>query len=381
MRPGGVPRAMTAGSIPLAVVRRRTAAQRLTGGAPFAGVAEAVAWSGGVQAQEYAEALWRWRCGFADAPTLADVEAACDRGEILRTHVLRPTWHFVAAADLRWLLRLTGPRVQAKIAGRHRELGLDPDTLARCHEALAAVLGDGEPRTRRELGVALEAAGIDMTGQRLPHTLGDAELAGVIASGPRRGKQHTYRLIDDRVPAAPQRSREADVAELVRRYFTSHGPATLRDFAWWSGLTIADGRAGVAACGDALVGEEAADGTLWISAASADLPGYDGPPAALMLGTFDELTVAHRDLRNVHADGRATNELLRSPDRRRRDHGRRLDAAPGPPRGDDRSGARGAAGRAPERGAARRRRPLRPVRRAARRAGRSLSRRRLAGGR
>jgi hypothetical protein len=303
---------MTAGLDPLTVVRRRTVAQRLTG-SPFASAAQAVACSGGVQAQEYAEALWSLAMRVANAPALADVEAACDRGEILRTHVLRPTWHFVAAADLRWLLRLTGPRVQAKIAGRHRELGLDPDTLARCNEALAAVLGDGEPRTRRDLGVALEAAGIDMTGQRLPHTLGNAELAGVIASGPRRGKQHTYGLIDDRLPPAPQRSREADVAELVRRYFTSHGPATLRDFAWWSGLTMADGRAGVAACGDELVGEEALDGTLWISAAApADVPG-EAAPAALMLGTYDELTVAHRDLRNVYADGRATNELLIRP--------------------------------------------------------------------
>ena len=123
---------------------------------------------------------------------------------------MRPTWHFVAAADLRWLLRLTGARIQAKNAGRCRELGLDADTLARCHEVFAAALADGEPRTRRELGAALEAAGIDMAGQRLPHTLGYAELEGVIASGPRRGKQHTYLPLEGRVPDAPQRSREAD---------------------------------------------------------------------------------------------------------------------------------------------------------------------------
>jgi hypothetical protein len=301
---------MTSGLAPLCVVRRRMAAQRLMG-APFGSAAEAVAWSGAVQAQEYAEALWSvgMRAGDHSAD---DVEAACDRGEILRTHVLRPTWHFVAAGDLRWLLRLTGARVQAKTAGRRRELGLDDATLARCNDALATVLGDGDPRTRRELGAALEAAGIDLAGQRLPHALGHAELDGVIASGPRRGKQHTYLLVEGRVPAAPQRSREADVAELVRRYFTSHGPATLRDFAWWSGLTMADGRAGLAALGEELVAQER-DGTLWICAA-APAPG-DGPDAAqaFLLGTFDELTVAHRDLRNVHADGRATNELLTRP--------------------------------------------------------------------
>jgi len=295
-----------------AIVRRRLNAQRLTR-APFATPAEAVAWSGAVQAQEYAEALWSlgMRVQGATAP---DVEAACDRGEILRTHVLRPTWHFVASADLRWLLRLTADRVQAKSAGRRRELGLDDDTLARCHEVLAGVLDDGEPRTRRELGAALAAAGVDMTGQRLPHTLGHAELAGVVASGPRRGKQHTYLPLEGRVPAAPRRSREADVAELVRRYFTSHGPATLRDFAWWSGLTLTDGRAGLAACGEALVAVQAPDGTPWICAAADAAPAREGGESvAFLLGTYDELTVAHRDLRNVYADGRATNELLTRP--------------------------------------------------------------------
>lgn len=305
---------MTPDLDPLAVVRRRLHAQRLAGGVPLPTPAEAVAWSGAVQAQEYAEALWSLGLR-VEGVTAADVEAACDRGEILRTHVLRPTWHFVAAPDLRWLLRLTGERVQAKGAGRRRELGLDDHTLAHCHEMIAAALADGEPRTRRELGAALEAAGVDMSGQRLPHTLGHAELAGVVASGPRRGRQHTYLPLDGRVPAAPQRSREEDVAELVRRYFTSHGPATLRDFAWWSGLTLTDGRAGLAACGDALVGEAGPDGTLWISAAdAAPAPGGGEDEAgALLLGTFDELTVAHRDLRNALADGRATNELLIRP--------------------------------------------------------------------
>ena len=304
---------MTPGLQPLAVVRRRLHAQALTG-ASFATPAEAVAWSGAVQAQEYAEALWSLGMRVRDHAA-ADIEAACDRGEILRTHAMRPTWHFVAAADLRWLLRLTGRRVQAKSAGRCRELGLDDDTLARCLQTLTAVLDDSEPRTRRELAAALGAAGIDMTGQRLAHTLGHAELAGVIASGPRRGKQHTYLLLEGRVPDAPQRSRAGDVAELVRRYFTSHGPATLRDFAWWSGLTIADGRAGVAAAGEQLVGEEGSDGTLWISAAPSPAGGDEPPPSsdAFLLSTFDELLVAHRDLRNVHPDGRATNDLLPRP--------------------------------------------------------------------
>ena len=287
---------------PLTIVRRRLAAQRLTG-EPCADVAAAVAWSGVVQAQEHAEALWSLALRIGGV-TSDDVQAACDRGEVLRTHVLRPTWHFVAAADLRWMLRLTGARLQAKGAGRYRELGLDADTFARMHEVFAATLSDGEPRTRKELNAALVAAGVDTTGQRMPHMLGYAELAGLIVSGPRRGKQHTYLLVEGRVPAPPERSREDDVAELALRYFVSHGPATLRDFAWWSGLTIADGKTGVAAAGERLTLEEDDEGRAWIAGATA---AADPPrsPDAHLLGTYDELLVAYRDLRYVHADGRA----------------------------------------------------------------------------
>lgn len=298
--------------IPTATILRRLHAQRLAG-EPFATPAEAVAWSGAVQAQEHAEALWSlgMRVRGCDA---ADVQAACDRGEIVRTHVLRPTWHFVAAADLRWLLRLTSPRIQAKGAGRYRELGLDAGTLARCDELLARVGADGEPRTRAQLRAMLEDAGIDVSGQRIAHILAHAELQGAICSGPRRGAHHTYLPLDGRVPPAPQRSREGDVAELVLRYFTSHGPATLRDFAWWSGLTIGDARAGLAAVGDLLTTAPDDTGALWITA--ADAPAGDavaGSSGALLLGTYDEALVAYRDLRNVHADGRADNALLHRP--------------------------------------------------------------------
>jgi hypothetical protein len=233
----------------------------------------------------------------------AAVLAACDRGEILRTHVLRPTWHFVCAGDLRWLLRLTGPRVLAKTAGRLRELGLDADTLARAGEALARALADGEPRTRRELAGVLAAAGIQTPGQRLAHIVGHAELTGVLGSGPRRGRQHTYLPLDGRVTDAPDRGREGDLAELALRYFTSHGPATLRDFAWWSGLTIADGRAGVQAAGERLEASAAEDGTLWIAAAQPAAGTAPRSSDALLLGTYDEALVAYRDLRTVDPDG------------------------------------------------------------------------------
>jgi hypothetical protein len=269
-----------------------------------------VAYLGAVQAQEHAEALWALGARVRDHDEAA-VAAACDRGEILRTHVLRPTWHFVAAADLRWLLRLTGPRVLAKDAGRLRQLGLDAGTLARVHELLSATLSDGEPRTRAELAAALDAAGVDTSGQRIAHAVMHAELSGVLCSGPRRGPHPTYLPLDGRVPPAPERDRGADVAELVLRYFSSHGPATPRDFAWWSGLTITDAQSGLAAAGERLVAEHDDDGTQWISLAdrAADPP-HRG---ALLLGTYDETLVAYRDLRNVGPDGEPGSALLPRP--------------------------------------------------------------------
>jgi hypothetical protein len=290
---------------PLTVVRRRLRAQRLTG-PRLASPAEAVAWSGAVQSQEPAEA--GWSVGLrARGCTAADVEAAHAAGGILRTHVLRPTWHYVAAADLRWLLRLTGPRVLAGLRGRHRELGLTPEVLARSDRALAGALEDGEPRTRAELAAALLAAGIDPAGQRLAHVVMHAELRGIVCSGPPRGRRQTYALLDSRAPAAPERSREEDLRELAVRYFTSHGPATVRDLAWWSGLTVADARAGVFAAGELLQAWTDRNGVDWVSGEGpARAPRSTG---ALLLPTYDEAIVAYRDLRLVRPGGMPARDL------------------------------------------------------------------------
>ncbi len=276
----------------LAIVRRRMREQRLVG-VPFEGAAEAVAGLAAMQAQEFEEAKWSisQRTG---GLTDAELEQAFSSGEILRTHVLRPTWHFVTPHDIRWLLALTGPRVQRGNAGRYRQLGLDARTLARAHDTIAKELEHGEPRTRRELGEALMRAGIEHEGQRLAHLMLHAELDALIVSGPRRGKQHTYLLLDDRAPPSPARDRDDAVAELVLRFFTSHGPATVRDFVWWSGLTVSDARLGLEAACERL-GSWDDGGRTWFVASWS--PPEDAVESALMVASFDELTVGYRDLR------------------------------------------------------------------------------------
>jgi hypothetical protein len=207
--------------------------------------ADVVAWLGAVQAQEYPAARWALALRMPDGTTDAAIERAFDEGRILRTHVMRPTWHFVAPADIRWMLELTAPRVHRSMAYYRRQLGLDTALLTRAATLFERALRDGQYLTRGELGAQLERAGLAAKGVRLAHLTIYAELEGVMCSGPRRGKRLTYALLEERAPRARRLSRDEALAGLTRRYFKSHGPATIRDFVWWSGLTTADAKRGL----------------------------------------------------------------------------------------------------------------------------------------
>jgi hypothetical protein len=202
---------------------------------------------GAVQAQDYSGAKWALAQRTRGA-TDSVVEKEINEGAILRTHVLRPTWHFVAPADIRWMLALTGLRVKAVLAYYDRELGIDDAVLRRSRTVFTKALLDGTQLTRSELAQALTRARIRADGtQRLARLVMHAELDGLICSGARRGKQFTYALLEDRVPKAKELERDAALSELATRYFTTRGPATVRDFAWWSGLSITDAKRGVQA--------------------------------------------------------------------------------------------------------------------------------------
>lgn len=259
---------------------------------PFERPAEAVRWFGAVQAQEYYGALWALGLRLRSA-SVAQVEQAMADGTLVRTHPMRGTWHFVAAEDIRWLLALTAPRMIASSAYYYRQLELDDATLASSNAVIARALQGGKQLTRRELAAALEQAGISITELRLTFLVMRAELDGVVVSGARRGKQFTYALLDELVPPARILERDEALAELAYRYFTSHGPATAQDFAWWSSLTAADARAGVAQAGSRLA-QETIDGQVyWFSPSqsAAHIPS----PTACLLPPYDEYTVAYKD--------------------------------------------------------------------------------------
>jgi hypothetical protein len=273
------------------LLARRIVNQRLTR-SEFSRPADVVGWLGAVQAQDYPAA--RWAVGQrVKGLTDADVEQAFDAGAILRTHILRPTWHFVAANDIRWMLALSGPRVNAINASYYGTLEIDQTIAARSRRVLERALGGGKHLTRAELGVAFARGGIPATGARLAHLMMRAELDAVVCSGGRRERQFTYALLDERAPRATVLTRDEAIAELARRYFTSHGPATLRDYVWWSGLTVRDARGGLESIKSALCQEEFGGRTYWSGRSKSS--GRSGSSAAYLLPNFDELLVAYRD--------------------------------------------------------------------------------------
>ncbi len=278
-----------------AIALRRLSQQRLSQGS-LATPAEAVGWLGAVQAQEYAGA--RWALGLRmQAASDGLIAEAFDAGSILRTHVMRPTWHFVTPDDIRWLLELTAPRVNLASAGMYRRLELDDDVFGRSNAAMAEALRGARYLTRAELGAALAEAGIVAEGVRLLYIFMRAELDGLLCSGPLRGKQLTYALLAERAPQARLLPRDEALAELTRRYFTGHGPATIRDFAWWSGLTMAAAQEGLAMAAPHLEHEVIDGQTYWSSASvlpADDQPGSSAPyPPAFLLPTYDEFLIGY----------------------------------------------------------------------------------------
>jgi len=258
--------------------------------------ADVVAGFGAMQSQDYPMSKWAVGLRMKEGSD-EQVEEAIDRGEILRTHVLRPTWHLVAAADIRWMLELTAPQIRAKMAFRERYLELDKKILARCRKLIVSSLAKKAQLTRAELVAILQKAGIATDDNRSAHILIDAELDGLICSG--SGKT-SYALLEERAPSARRLSREEALAELTRRYFGGHGPATLQDFSWWSGLLVRDVKKGIASLGTELRSMKTGEKEYWLLA-DRDGMGLPRMPSALLLPAFDEWIIGYADRAGLFA--------------------------------------------------------------------------------
>lgn len=259
---------------------------------PSAMPGDVVSWLGAVQAQDYLGALWA--VGLRSGTTEADVERALAERSIVRTWPMRGTLHFVAAADVRWMLELMTPRVIARNRLRlRREFEIDDAVIGRSRDVLIQALHGGRQLTRDAMYEVLEAENISAKGQRGLHILWWLAQEGVLCFGAREGKQQTFVLLDEWVPGAKRLEKDEALAELARRYFTSHGPATLQDFTWWSGLTVADAKTGLDMAGPHLLSEMVGDQTFWFPPTAAIKK--EKSPAVHLLPPYDEYTVAYKD--------------------------------------------------------------------------------------
>jgi hypothetical protein len=253
---------------------------------------QVVARLGAIQSQDYAGAKWalaQRTKGLTDV----EIDQAFNEGKILRTHLMRPTWHFVAPEDIRWMLALTGPRVHVGNAFMYRQVELDKPIIHKSYKVLEKALQGHRHLTRTELASDFEKAGILAEGQRLSYFMMSAELDGIICSGPRRGKQFTYALMEERAPNARKLNYDEALAELTQRYFSSRGPASLQDFTWWSGLTMADAKKGIEILKPQFV-EEMFDGKMyWYDPSVAAV--MEKSPAAHLLPNYDEYFIGFKD--------------------------------------------------------------------------------------
>jgi hypothetical protein len=245
-----------------------------------------------LQSQDYSGAKWALGQRTISA-TDTIIEQAFTEGQILRTHLMRPTWHFVAREDIGWLLTLTAPRVSAMSASYFRKAGLDTKTTNKINRAFVKALEGGRQLTRDELREVCKRAGIEPGDPvRMGHIMLRAELDGVVCSGARKGKQFTYALLIERAPNGRRLEEDEALGELSKRYFETRGPATLRDFVWWSGLTMSQVKRGVDI---ARVKSEVINDTLYWSSATKKkvLQGAEG--SAHLLPPYDEYFISYKD--------------------------------------------------------------------------------------
>jgi len=254
--------------------------------------AELVAWLGAVQAQEYSAALWALGLRLPVSTLKRHVEAAFNTGQIVRTHVLRPTWHFVALRDVDWMIALTSARVHRRMASMHARHQLDSAIRVRAARVMERALRDGESLTRAELAVHLERARLPSRGIPLMLLTLYAELERVMHTGPFRGKQLTYVRYTAYAFASRGLAGDEAVAELARRYFASHGPATIRDFVWWSTLATSDAKRGLEAN---QAKHRVIDGVTYWTIGDAPPPAARQRSSVYMLPVYDEYLVAYRD--------------------------------------------------------------------------------------
>ena len=258
----------------------------------FTKAKDLLAHMGAVQSQDYA--MSKWAIGLrVPGSTEKRIEKALDKGDILRTHVLRPTWHLIPAADIYWMLSLSAGKIKALMKTMDRQLELTEKIFTRSNNIIAACVEAGGHVERDTIAASLEKGGISLQKNRLSHLLIRAELDQLICSGKMKNDKRTYALLPERVPIKKMFSREESLAILAKKYFTSRGPATIADFSWWAGLSLTDAKNGLELAKSNLVAEKI-NGLLYWCSSNFRWP-VKHSPSVYLLPAYDEFIISYKD--------------------------------------------------------------------------------------
>jgi hypothetical protein len=264
--------------------------------ARFKTAEELISWMGAMQAQDYNMVKWAFGIRMPGS-TLESISNEIDSGRIIRTHVLRPTWHFVSSDDIFWMTSLSAAHIRSALSVRDKQLGLDSRIFSKCNKSIEKILSGNKYLTRDELFTELVKSGLKIKREQAYHIFTRSEVDGIICSGRQRGGKPSFALLNEWVPKDRKKyTREESLKELADRYFTSRGPATVRDFAWWSGLSLTEARSGLEHNRSALVSEKYEDLTYWFSAA---VNGTDNFNNIFLLPAYDEFLLSYRDRSDV----------------------------------------------------------------------------------
>lgn len=271
---------MTVPTLTGPVLRSRAAHLRVAGPA-FTSPEDVVGHFGCVQSQDFGMATWAIGRR-VDGLTVQDIEADFAAGRILRTHIMRPTWHFVLPEDLGWIMRLTAHRVHRLMTTFNKTIDLAQAEMDTAAGIIVEELGSGQPQTRAQLAERLAQSGIEAQGPRLAHLFINAELERLICNGPMIGKQHSYVLAPAAVRDAPILTEDESLARLARTYVRGHGPSQPADLAWWSSLTLTQCRRAIDLAGLRPISVGGED--FWTDDTTLEVE----PPVAALISPFDE---------------------------------------------------------------------------------------------
>lgn len=251
-----------------------------------------VAWMGALQGQEYSMA--KWAVGLRlKKPDIRKVEVALEKGEILRTHVLRPTWHLVVAEDIRWMLKLSAKRVKLAYDSYWKNHGISEELYIKSHDVIVRALEGNRYLTRQEIGEKLNQSGVIVGDDLVKYLLGRAEVDGIVCNGVDNGSKRTYALLDERVPPMKELHKEEALAKLAIKYFRSHSPASLQDFIWWSGLSIIEAKQAVGLINSELITEKIGE-TAWLIHESCARKAR-AKRVVHLLPSYDEYLISYKD--------------------------------------------------------------------------------------